>query len=231
MSYSEKNNHKIAIVISAICHAILLIIPTCRHVIVTQSTPKAYEIPVKFSIETVIQKEATTEETGTIQDPEPPLKAEVKATTIAPFEKAETGTSAAAKPKANSIQTPGDAKGKETTKPGAISKSPGSPDGQNTARPGSASQLPGSPDGTGTYSSISLVTPKIAITNEWKGTIIVNATIGADGTVTEYEIIKSTGFKELDAVFIKTIIEGELKKKGALMQYANGKIRLEHEFK
>jgi TonB family protein len=49
------------------------------------------------------------------------------------------------------------------------------------------------------------VTPKIAINNEWEGTIIVKATISEKGGLSHYVITQSTGYKELDDAFIRTL--------------------------
>ena len=49
------------------------------------------------------------------------------------------------------------------------------------------------------------VTPKIAINNEWFGTIIINATIGPEGKLLNHTLVQSTGHIELDDAFIRTL--------------------------
>jgi TonB family protein len=55
------------------------------------------------------------------------------------------------------------------------------------------------------HSSREPVSPKIAINNEWEGTIIVDALISPEGTLISYKIKQSTGHNDLDEAFIRTL--------------------------
>lgn len=72
-------------------------------------------------------------------------------------------------------------------------------------KPEPPKRLPGDRDTAEVASFSEPVTPKIAINNEWSGTIIVKATIDTEGKISQYEIEQSTGHIELDDAFIRTL--------------------------
>jgi len=67
---------------------------------------------------------------------------------------------------------------------------------------------PGDRDAPAAYGQAKPIPPKIAINNEWSGTIILEVEVDYTGKMLSYKIIQSTGHKELDETFIKTVQSG-----------------------
>lgn len=73
-----------------------------------------------------------------------------------------------------------------------------------TSKP-SDERLPGDREAPAAYGQPKPIPPKIAINNEWKGTVILEVQVDATGRVLGYKVLQSTGYKELDESFIKTV--------------------------
>ncbi len=72
-------------------------------------------------------------------------------------------------------------------------------------KPKTPQTQPGDSDSPLIQSSQDPISPKIAINNEWSGTIEVEATISPEGQLISYTITDSTGHDELDEAFIRTL--------------------------
>lgn len=66
-------------------------------------------------------------------------------------------------------------------------------------------RMPGDREAPAAYGQAKPIPPKIAINNEWSGTIILEAQVDYSGKLLGYKIIQSTGHPELDEAFIKTV--------------------------
>lgn len=98
-------------------------------------------------------------------------------------------------------------------------------------KPEPPKRLPGDRDTAEVASFSEPVTPKIAINNEWAGTIIVNATIDTEGKITKYDIVQSTGHIELDDSFIRTLQTSyTFKPKRVLGKNVVSTIKIKHTF-
>jgi protein TonB len=98
-------------------------------------------------------------------------------------------------------------------------------------KPEPPKRLPGDRDTPEVASFSEPVTPKIAINNEWEGTIIVNATIDTEGKISQYDIVQSTGHIELDDAFIRTLKTSyTFKPKRVLGKNVVSNIQVKHTF-
>lgn len=98
-------------------------------------------------------------------------------------------------------------------------------------KPEPPKRLPGDRDTAEVASFSEPVTPKIAINNEWEGTIIVNATIDTEGKISKYEVVQSTGHIELDDAFIRTLQSSyTFKPKRVLGKNVVSSIKIKHTF-
>ena len=75
------------------------------------------------------------------------------------------------------------------------------------------------------------VYPKMALNNDWEGTVKVKAGINALGKVQSITILKSTGHQVLDAAFIRAIKQSyQFKPKRSMGKNTSGTIILSHSF-
>lgn len=98
-------------------------------------------------------------------------------------------------------------------------------------KPEPPKRLPGDRDTPEIASFSEPVTPKIAINNDWSGTIILDATIDTEGKIMKYDIVQSTGHIELDDAFIRTLKSSyTFKPKRVLGQNVISTIKIKHTF-
>ena len=91
--------------------------------------------------------------------------------------------------------------------------------------------LPGDREAPAAYGQGKPIPPKIAINNEWNGTIILEVEVDNLGKMLNYKIIQSTGYKELDESFIKTVQSGyTFKPKRVMGKDQTGTVTLSYTF-
>jgi periplasmic protein TonB len=72
-------------------------------------------------------------------------------------------------------------------------------------KPAPSQPQPGDRDTPLAQTSSEPTAPKIAINNEWEGTIVVLATISPEGKLIDYKVTQSTGHIELDDTFVRAL--------------------------
>ena len=91
--------------------------------------------------------------------------------------------------------------------------------------------LPGDRKSPEISSSIRPIYPKAALNNNWEGDIRVEFTINDKGIVSDYKVLKSTGFEALDASFIRTVKQHyKFKPRRIMGKNKSGKIKLKYRF-
>lgn len=97
--------------------------------------------------------------------------------------------------------------------------------------PAQPSRLPGDRDQPELGGSLAPVYPKIALNNEWEGTVRVNFAINDAGRAISYKVLQSTGHPELDNAFINTVMTyGIFEPKKVLGKSVEGSVSLEYTF-
>ena len=102
---------------------------------------------------------------------------------------------------------------------------------KNIQDKGGPKSLPGDRDAPAAFGQPKPIPPKIAINNEWKGTIILEVEVEPSGKMIGYKILQSTGYKELDEAFIKTVQSSyTFKPKRVLGKDETGTVTLSYTF-